>query len=91
MVNVDAAVFQKDNRMGMGIVIRDHKGDFLAACRQGVDKITNPEVAEAIAFRRAVLFASELQYHQTSKQHHVASPCNRACSGLVALSLASLS
>ena len=33
MVNVDAAIFHKTNRMGLGIVIRDHKGDFLATCR----------------------------------------------------------
>ena len=64
MVNVDAAIFHKTNRMGLGIVIRDHKGDFLAACRQGIDRITNPELAEAIAFRQAILFASELSYNR---------------------------
>jgi ribonuclease HI len=64
MVNVDATVFQKDNRMGLGFVVRDHRGDFLAACRKGIDKITNPELAEAIAFRQAILFASELPYNQ---------------------------
>jgi ribonuclease HI len=62
MVNVDAAVFQKANRMGWGIVIRNHRGDFLAASRQGMDKITNPELAEAIAFRQALLFVSGLPY-----------------------------
>ena len=63
MVNVDV-IFHKTNRMGLGIVIRDHKGDFLAACRQGIDRIINPELAEAIAFRRAILFASELSYNR---------------------------
>jgi hypothetical protein len=33
MVNVDVAVFKEANRMGLGIVVRDHNGDFLAACR----------------------------------------------------------
>ena len=64
MVNVDAAIFHKTNRMGLGIVIRDHKGDFLVACKQGIDRIINPELAEAIAFRRAILFASELSYNR---------------------------
>ena len=64
MVNVDATIFHKTNRMGLGIVIRDHKGDFLAACRQGIDRIINPELAEAIAFRRAILFASQLSYNR---------------------------
>jgi hypothetical protein len=32
----------------------------LAACRQGIDMITNPELAEAIAVRQAILFVSEL-------------------------------
>ena len=60
MVNVDAAIFQKANRMGLGIVVRDHRGEVLAACRQGIDMITNPELAEAIAVRQAILFVSEL-------------------------------
>ena len=62
MVNVDAAIFHKDNRMGLCIVIRDERGVFLAACKQGIDKITDPELAETIAFRRAVNFASQLPH-----------------------------
>jgi ribonuclease HI len=64
MVNVDAAAFQKANRMGLGVVITDHRGEFLAACKQGIDKVTNPELAEAISFTRAILFASGLPYNQ---------------------------
>jgi len=60
MVNVDTAIFQKANRMGLGFVVRDHRGEVLAACRQGIDMITNPELAEAIAVRQAILFVSEL-------------------------------
>jgi len=64
MMNVDATLFPKTNRMGLGIVCRNHRGEFLAACRQGFDKITNPELAEDIAFRQAILFASRLPYKQ---------------------------
>ncbi|OEL36765.1 hypothetical protein BAE44_0002215 [Dichanthelium oligosanthes] len=60
--------------MGLGIVVRDHSGDFLAAYRQGIDKITNPEIAEAVAFRRAILFALGL-------------PCNQAIIATDCLSL----
>jgi hypothetical protein len=61
---VDAAVFQGANCMGLGLVIRNHRGDFLAAARQGIDKITNPELAEAIAFTHAIHFAMQLPYNQ---------------------------
>lgn len=62
MVNVDAAVFAASKRMGVGVVIRDHRGQFLAACSQYVDKITDPELAETIATRVAVCFAKDLGY-----------------------------
>jgi hypothetical protein len=54
LINVDAAIFETENRMGLGFVIRNHRGDFLAAVRQGFDKITNLEMVETIDFRRAV-------------------------------------
>jgi hypothetical protein len=59
MINVDAAVFEAENRMGIGLVFRNHKGDFLATVRQGIDKIINPELVETLAVSRAVLFASQ--------------------------------
>ena len=62
MVNVVATIFQKANRMGLGIVVRDHTTEVLAACRQGIDMITDSELAEAIAVRQAILFVSELPY-----------------------------
>lgn len=64
MVNVDAPVFHKDNRMGLGLLVRDHRGDFLAACRKGIGRITNPELAKVIAFRQAIIFTSELPCNQ---------------------------
>jgi hypothetical protein len=48
LINVDAAIFQKDNLMGLGIVIIDHRGDFLAACRQGIDKVSSPEMVQTV-------------------------------------------
>ena len=64
MVKIDAALFPKTNRMGLGIVIRNHREEFIAVCRQCIDKITSPELAEAIAFKRVILFAFGLPYKQ---------------------------
>ena len=58
MVNVDAAIFEGANRIGLDLVIRNHFGEFIAAVSQGIEKITNPKLAKTIAFRRAVQFAT---------------------------------
>jgi len=50
--------------MGLGIVIRDYKENFLAACKQGIVRITTSEIAEAIAFKQTILFASQLSYNR---------------------------
>jgi hypothetical protein len=57
MVNVDAAIFASSRQMGAGIVIRDHNGSNLAACRKLYEEVTLPELTEARALRRAILFA----------------------------------
>jgi hypothetical protein len=59
LVNVDAAIFATSRRMGAGIVARDHDGLFLAACGERYDEVVVPEIAEAIAVRRAISFARE--------------------------------
>lgn len=60
VVNVDAALFFASSRMGVGVVIRYHNGDFLAAYSQVHevhDQIMTPEIAEAHAVRCAVALA----------------------------------
>jgi ribonuclease HI len=59
VINVDAALFSSTSRMGVGVVIRDHNGKFLAACSQVLHEVTSPELAEALAVRRAVTLAGE--------------------------------
>lgn len=56
MINVDAAVFVG----GLGLIVRDHRGEFLAACRQGLNMRADPELAKTMAVWRAIQFASEL-------------------------------
>ena len=62
MVNSDAAIFSSSNSMGFGTVIRDHTGACLAACGEHVEGVTSPELAEALALRRAISFAVEEGY-----------------------------
>jgi hypothetical protein len=59
LVNVDAAIFASTRQMGVGVVTRDHNGAFVAACGERYAEVVEPELAEALALRRAVLFASE--------------------------------
>jgi ribonuclease HI len=58
-VNVDAAIFASSRRMGMGVVIRDHNGTCLAACSEQREEVVTPEIAEALAMRRAITFARD--------------------------------
>jgi hypothetical protein len=45
--------------MGVGVVVRNHKGDFLAAQSQLLDEIMTPEIAEAHTIRCAVSLARD--------------------------------
>ncbi|KAM1114556.1 hypothetical protein ACFX13_048101 [Malus domestica] len=45
---------------GVGVVIRDHNGNFLAGLSASVDHATSPLQVEFLAARRAVLFVLEL-------------------------------
>jgi hypothetical protein len=58
-INVDAALFSPSRRMGIGVVIRNHKGECLTAYSELQDEVTAPEIAEALALRRAVSLAND--------------------------------
>jgi hypothetical protein len=45
--------------MGAGVVIRDHHGTCLVACRQHLHSSPPPELAEALALRRAFELARD--------------------------------
>jgi hypothetical protein len=63
-INSDAAIFESANRMGAGIVARDHLGTCVFACRHQLLGLASPEVAEALALHRAVTLASEVGYEK---------------------------
>jgi hypothetical protein len=69
--NVDAAIFAHSGKMGVGCVIRDHNGTFLAATSQVIDRVSEPELAEALAVRCTLKFIFE----QNWKKVIIASDC----------------
>jgi ribonuclease HI len=58
-INCDAALFSSLRRMGLGVVIRNHIGQYVAACRELHEEVTTPEVVEALALRRALSLAGD--------------------------------
>jgi ribonuclease HI len=63
-VNVDAALFSSTKRMGVGVVIRNHIGECLAAHSELIPDVTAPELAEALAVRRALALTREEGYNK---------------------------
>uniref|UniRef100_A0A8I6Z480 RNase H type-1 domain-containing protein n=1 Tax=Hordeum vulgare subsp. vulgare TaxID=112509 RepID=A0A8I6Z480_HORVV len=57
MINVDAALFSHDRSMGAGVVMRDHSGSCITCYGTGVPNVILPELAEAIAIQRGLLFS----------------------------------
>ncbi|KAM3369843.1 hypothetical protein ACQJBY_017611 [Aegilops geniculata] len=53
-VNVDAALFPSIRRMGMGFVTRNHLGKCMFAGNEQLQGFSEPELAEALAIRRAL-------------------------------------
>jgi hypothetical protein len=59
LINVDAALFASSRSMGKVVVIRDHSGTCVAACSDVYQEVTIPELAEAMAVRKTLVFAKE--------------------------------
>ena len=51
---------QKPGLAGVGVVVRDCDGQIIGALRQNIGSVQSVEMAEALAARRAVRFATEL-------------------------------
>ena len=58
-VNFDAAVFKSLNLVGIGVVIRDWRGDVVAALSMPTALASTVVDLEALACRHAMLFAAE--------------------------------
>ena len=59
-VNFDAAVFKSCNQAGIGVIVRDWRGEAIGALSTSVLAAQSVVELEALACRRAVLFAVEL-------------------------------
>jgi ribonuclease HI len=59
LVNSDAAIFEAAGGMSAGVIMRDHQGTCLLACRQYFEGLLSPEHAEALALRHAVQLARD--------------------------------
>lgn len=62
-VNWNVAFSQGDKQMGVGVIIRDSKGEVIAALSQPVMATYDPVSAESMATLRAVEFCKELGIH----------------------------
>ncbi|XP_074368774.1 uncharacterized protein LOC141708859 [Apium graveolens] len=61
-VNVDAALFTDSAGFGIGCVIRDASGGFVAARTQKIEAIITPKEAEAIGLKEALSWTKELRH-----------------------------
>ena len=62
--NYDGAMFRESDNAGIGVLIRDSKGQVLAALSEQLVKPPSVEILELLAARRAVKFTAELGYAQ---------------------------
>uniref|UniRef100_A0ACD5Y4F7 Uncharacterized protein n=1 Tax=Avena sativa TaxID=4498 RepID=A0ACD5Y4F7_AVESA len=77
LVNVDPALFADRRCMAMGAVLRDHNGSFILAASEPLVGFSTPELAEALALRRAMLIAREQRVHQVIFESDCLSLINR--------------
>jgi ribonuclease HI len=64
LINSDDAIFEASGSMGAGVVVHNHHGTCLVACRQHLHGSPPPELAEALALRRAVELARDEGFDQ---------------------------
>ncbi|XP_065617279.1 uncharacterized protein LOC136062310, partial [Quercus suber] len=63
--NFDGAMFSESDQAGIGVVIRNHEGQVMAALSEKIKKPASAEILEALAARRAVNFTMELGFNQS--------------------------
>ena len=59
-INFDGAVFSDLDAAGLGVVVRDSCGRVLGAVAERIPIPNSPAIVEALACRRAMIFAREL-------------------------------
>ena len=59
-VNYDGALFSQQGKAGLGVIIRNSEGDVMASMSQQIPLPTIVAQVEALAVRRAAVFALEI-------------------------------
>ncbi|KAK3204865.1 hypothetical protein Dsin_018911 [Dipteronia sinensis] len=57
--NTDATVCEATKKIGIGIIVRNHKGEVLGSSTRNMDACFSPQLAEAIAILRDIRFVIE--------------------------------
>ena len=68
-MNFDATFFAETRSAGVGVVVCDCDGQIIGALRQNIGSVQSVEMAETLAARRAVRFATELCLFQLSSDY----------------------
>jgi len=63
-VNYDGAMFTELGEAGIGIVVRNEKGEVMASIAKKIPSPESIEMLEALVARRAAIFSVELGLHQ---------------------------
>ncbi|KAF5451602.1 hypothetical protein F2P56_026695 [Juglans regia] len=58
-LNVDGAIFPDHHKAGIGIILRDEKGDVIAACSKLEGDVASPEFIEATTLLRGLQFCAQ--------------------------------
>jgi ribonuclease HI len=80
IVNVDAALFPDLNRMSMGAIFRDHRGSCVISMSEPLQGFSTPEMAEAMAVRRALKVAADHGFPRVIVASDCLSLVQRLCS-----------
>ena len=63
-LNFDAIVFVEAKRTGFGAIIRNDKGEVMAAMSAGGPQVSSSEEAELLACRKVVEFATDARFFE---------------------------
>ena len=59
-INVDGAVFSSQKAAGIGVVVRDHEGNFISGLSKKIHAPFSAIEVEAKAFKASIFFAKEM-------------------------------
>ena len=64
-VNFDGAMFNERDEAGIGVIIRNPRGEVMAALSEKIQKPPSAEILELLAAKRAVRFSLETGFNKS--------------------------